>query len=93
MQFVFEFLLSVINHYDINGLHIFWDSFEWFCLQISSDANYFFLPCPRHYDRGLIDVTVHNFQIWNKKEHIINSHMSLIYIETPYIRPNYYTNV
>ena len=25
----------------INGLHLFLDSFEWFCLQISSDAKYF----------------------------------------------------
>ena len=39
---LFEFLLLVINHY-INGLHLFWDSFDWFCLQISSDAKYFFL--------------------------------------------------
>ena len=26
-------------------------SFEWFCLQISSDAKYFFLSCPRHCDK------------------------------------------
>ena len=25
----------------INGSHIFLDSFEWFCFQISSDAKYF----------------------------------------------------
>ena len=37
----FQFLLSVINHYHINGLHLFWDSFKWFCLQISSDGKYF----------------------------------------------------
>ena len=41
MQSFFEFLVSVINHYHINGLHLFWDSFEWFCLQISWDAKYF----------------------------------------------------
>ena len=41
MQYFFEFLVSVIKHYYINGLHLFWDSFEWFCLQISSDAKYF----------------------------------------------------
>ena len=40
MQSFFEFLLSVIN-YHINGLQLFWDSFEWFCLQKSSDAKYF----------------------------------------------------
>ena len=42
MQSFFKFLISVINHYHINGLHLFWDSFEWFCFQISSDAQYFF---------------------------------------------------
>ena len=42
-QSFFEFLVSVTNHFHINGLHLFWDSFEWFCFQISSDANYF---CP-----------------------------------------------
>ena len=30
MQSFFEFLVSVINHYHINGLNFFWDSFEWF---------------------------------------------------------------
>ena len=39
--FFFERLVSVINHYHINGLHLFWNSFEWFYLQISSDAKYF----------------------------------------------------
>ena len=38
MNCFFKFLVSVINYYYINGLHLFWDSFEWFCLQISSDA-------------------------------------------------------
>ena len=38
MQSFFYFLVSVINHYCIYRLHVFWDSFEWFCLQISSDA-------------------------------------------------------
>ena len=41
MQFFFGFLVSVINRYHINGLHLFWDSLEWFCLQISSDTKYF----------------------------------------------------
>ena len=41
MQSFFEFLVSEINHYGINGLHQFWDSFEGFCLQISCDAKYF----------------------------------------------------
>ena len=34
MQSLFEFLVSVINHYHINWLYLFGDSFEWFCLQI-----------------------------------------------------------
>ena len=38
-------------------------SFEWFCLQISSDTKYYFLFC----DRGLIVVKIYYFQIWNKK--------------------------
>ena len=42
MRSFFEFLVSDINHYHIDRLHLFWDSFEWFCLQISSDAKYFF---------------------------------------------------
>ena len=41
MQSFFEFLVLIINRYYINGLHLFWDSFEWFCLQISIDAKYF----------------------------------------------------
>ena len=41
MQSFFEFFVSVINHYYFNELHLFWDSFKWFCLQISSDAKYF----------------------------------------------------
>ena len=38
----FEFLVSVINHCHINVLHLFWDSFQWLCFQIS-DAKYFSL--------------------------------------------------
>ena len=74
----------------INGLHLFWDSFEWFCLQISNDAKYFFLPCPRHCNRWSIVAIVYYFQIWNKKEHniissrLISSQMGPLYIETPY---------
>ena len=51
----------------INGLHLFWNSFEWFCLQISTDAKYFLLSCPRHCDQELIVVIVFYFQIWNEK--------------------------
>ena len=43
MQSFFEFLVSVINHYHNNGLHLFLDSFEWFFfLQIISNTNIFF---------------------------------------------------
>ena len=69
-----------------------------FCLQISSDAKCSFLTCPRHCDRGLIDVMVYYFQIyfqiWNKKEYnviiirVISSHMGPMSIETPYIYTN-----
>ena len=89
MQTFFEFLASVINHYYINGLHLFCNSFELFCLQISSDAKYFFLSSPRHCDQGLTVVIVYYFKIWIKKEHniiirrVIRSHMDLMYIETP----------
>ena len=41
LQTFFEFLVSVINPYHMNGLYLFWDSFEWFCVQISHDAKYF----------------------------------------------------
>ena len=41
MQSIFEFLVSEINHYHINVLHLFCDSLECFCLQLSSDAKYF----------------------------------------------------
>ena len=86
---VFEFLVSVINHYHMNGLHLFWDSFEWFYLQISSDTKYFFLSYSRNYDQGLIVITVYYFQIWNKKKNTtlllveLLSHMGPMYIETP----------
>ena len=83
-------LFSLINHYrHINKLHLFWDSFEWFCLQISNDAKWFFLSCPRNCDRGLIVVIVYYFLIWNNnnnnKHNIIISklcsHMDPLYIE------------
>ena len=38
MQPFFGFLVSVINHYHTNELHLFCDSFEWFCLEISNDV-------------------------------------------------------
>ena len=81
------FFVSVINRYHINGLHLFWGSFEWFYLQIISDAKYLFLSCRRRGDQGLIVITVYYFQIWLKKEHniIISSHLGYIYIKTPYI--------
>ena len=63
-------------------------SFEWFCLQISSEAKYFFLLSKAW---CLLVVILNYFQIWNKKEHsiiisrIISRHMGLMYIETPCI--------
>ena len=61
-------------------------SFEWFCLEISSEAKYFILSCPRHCDQGLIVVIVYYFDIWNKKERniiisrVISSHMGPMYM-------------
>ena len=80
----------VINHYHINGLHLFWDSFEWFSLQINCDAKYFFLLSKAFGLRIIIVVTAYYFQIWNKKEHniiscrLISSHTDPMYIETPW---------
>ena len=88
---LFLILVSVINYYHINRLHLFWKSFEWFCLQISSDAKYLFSSCPEYCDRGIIVDIVYYFQIWNEKEHdiiisrVISCHMPTIYIERPYI--------
>ena len=48
-------LVSLINHYHINGLS---PNKCW--------RKIFFLFCPRHCDRGLIVVVVNCFQIWNK---------------------------
>ena len=54
MQPFSKFLVSVINHYHINGLHLFWNSFEWFCLQISHHHHHvtlsarIFLTLSRH---------------------------------------------
>ena len=64
-------------------------SFKWFSFQRSSDANYIFLSCPRHCDRGLIVVIVYYFQIWNRKEYniiisrVISSHMGPIILTHP----------
>ena len=38
------------NHYHINRLHLFWDTFEWFCLQIDYDALYFSSPIQDNVD-------------------------------------------
>ena len=51
----------------------------------------FSLSCPRHCDWGLTVVVVYQFQIWNKKQHIIfrrviSRHIGLMYIEKPIVR-------
>ena len=73
-----------IDTADINGLHLFWDSFKWFCLLISNEEKYF-----SYFVQNIV-VIVYYFQMWNKKERIIisrviSSHMVPTYIETPYI--------
>ena len=40
MQSFFKFLIAVLKHY--HRLNLSWDSFEWFCRQISRDTKYFF---------------------------------------------------
>ena len=62
MQSFFEFLVSVINHYDINGLNLFLDSFGDFVSKNVETQN-IFLSCPRHCDRGFIVAIVKYFQI------------------------------
>ena len=42
-----------------NGLYLFWNSFEWFYLQIRSETKYFFLSCPMYWDWRLIVVIVY----------------------------------
>ena len=65
-----------------NGLHLFWFSWEWFCLQISSDRKYFPLLSKALWSR--INTI---FKPETNKEHIIDRrvisrHMGPIYIET-----------
>ena len=86
----FGFLVSVINHYHINELHLFWDSFEWFCLQISSDAKYFCPLLSKALWSRINSCYRMLFLIWCKNEHniiswAISSYMGAMYIETPYI--------
>ena len=89
MHSFLEFLVSIINHYYINGLNLFWNSFELFCLLLSSDTKYLFLSRLNHYDRGLIAVIVYYFQIWNKKKEysisswVISSHIGPKFNDTP----------
>ena len=84
--------MVVLRAFHINRLHLFWDKFEWFCHQISSDAKYFFLSCRKHWDWRLIVIIVYYFQIWNKKEHniiissrVISSYMGPMLIEILYL--------
>ena len=81
----------MMSYYHINGLHQFWESFEWFYLQKSCDEKYFSSLVQGKGDRGLILVIIYYFQIWNEKEHniiisrIINTHTGPMYIDRPYI--------
>ena len=71
----------------------FWDSFEWFCLQISSDAKYF-----SSLVRGIMIKDLYLYIIFSnlkQKKHniiissVIYNHMGSMYIETHYIRKKY----
>ena len=68
MQSFFEFLVSVINHYHINGFHLFWDSFERVCFQINSDKIFFPLLSKALWSSINSGYIVYYFQIWNKKD-------------------------
>ena len=87
MQSCFEFLVSVINHYYINGVLLIWDSFEWFCLQIRSDTKYFPLLSKALWSR--INSCYMVFLNLKQKHDIIirviSSHMVPMYIKTTYI--------
>ena len=95
MQSLFEFLVSVINH--INGLHLFWNSFEWFYLQISSDAKSFFpvlskvlwLKINSCYSILFTNLKQNKHNIISSR--VISSHIGPVYIETSYSW--YYTRI
>ena len=57
MQSFFECLFSVKNHYHINGLHRFWDSFRYFSPN-KLWRKIFFLSFPRYFDWGLLVVII-----------------------------------
>ena len=77
-----------MNLYYINWLHLFWDSFEWICLQIKSEANNFSSLVQDIVIDDWIVIVVYYFQIWKTKENnifisrVISSHMGPMYIET-----------
>ena len=90
MQSFFKFLVTVINHYPSNGLHLFWDSFEQSSLQIS-DAKCFRLLSKALWLRinSCYSILFSNLK-QNKKKYIIisrviSSHMGPMYIETLYV--------
>ena len=70
---------------------LYFEIFEWFCLQISSDTQYFLSFCLSHSDRGLTVVIVYCFYIWNKKGYniiissVIRSYIGPMYWDTLYI--------
>ena len=88
MPYFLELLVSIINRYHINELHLFWKSFEWFCVQISSDAKSFSSLSKALWSR-INSCYCILFQIWNIKEHniivirVINSLMGPMYLRHP----------
>ena len=86
----FEFHVSVMNHYYINGLHLFLDGFEWFCLPINSDAKYFPLLSKALW---LWINSCYGILLSNLKQKknvtqsliVISNHMGIMCIDIPYI--------
>ena len=90
MQFFCVSCLSNKLIFALRSCIYFETVFEWFCLEINSKAKYLFSSSPKHWDQGLIVVTVYYFQIWKKKKkeqniiiRVISNHMGSMYIETP----------
>ena len=79
-----RYILGVIVKFNLS-VEFFLHSFEWFCLQINSDINYFCV-----FSNALwLRITVYCSQIWNRKEHnllssrVISSQMGPTYTDTP----------
>ena len=90
-SYFFEFLVSVINHFHINGSRLFCDSFEWI-LSLYKYLRKIFFSFLSKVLRSRINCCYKIlFSNLKQKDHdiiiswVLNIHMILLYIETPYI--------